>query len=168
MIRTIYNDNIDFSEENIEQAKQTLKEYYDEEDVTDEQAEQFLYSENQADFECECSNLDKELDNRIIAIADLGLWDGRRTGYKLCSNNLNEVMFTGNEDYNHIYYDGYNVCKKACHHDGTNYITFRELRPNVDIEKFTDMLYNGEYVSKQTLNRYTKSLRKYVKEVYGW
>ena len=168
MKHTIYNDDIDFSEESIEQAKQELKEYYEEENATDEQAEQYLYERNNADFQCECANLDKELDNPIIAIANLGLWNGRKSGYKICSKNLNEVMFVGNEDYNDIYYDGYNVCKKACHHDGTNYITFRELRPNVDVDKFTTMIYNGEYICGATLNRYTRSLRRYVKEVYGW
>lgn len=51
---------------------------------------------------------------------------------------------------------------------GTNYIMFREVRPDVDIEKLFDKIYNNEPISKATLNRYTRSLRRYVKQIYGW
>ena len=92
-----------------------------------------------------------------------------RTGYKLLNRrNLSEIMSCGNEDYNHLYYDGFNVYKKAIHHDGTNYIMFREVRPDVNIEKLCDKIYNNEVISRATLNRYTRSLRRYVKKIYGW
>lgn len=45
---------------------------------------------------------------------------------------------------------------------------FREVRPDVDIEKLFDKIYNNEPISKATLNRYTRSLRRYVKQIYGW
>lgn len=45
---------------------------------------------------------------------------------------------------------------------------FREVRPDVDIEKLCDKIYNNEPISKATLNRYTRSLRRYVKQIYGW
>ena len=38
-------------------------------------------------------NLDKQLDGRILVIADLGLWNGRTQGYKiLSSRNLNGII----------------------------------------------------------------------------
>lgn len=40
--------------------------------------------------------------------------------------------------------------------------------PDVDIEKLFDKIYNNKPISKATLNRYTRSLRRYVKQIYGW
>lgn len=37
-----------------------------------------------------------------------------------------------------------------------------------DPEKLFDKIYNNEPISKATLNRYTRSLRRYVKQIYGW
>lgn len=118
------------------------------------------------DYQDTVDELDIKTDNKIIAIADLGLWNGRRSGYSMCGKNLSYCMTVGNADYNKVYFDGYNVRKKAIHHDGTNYILFREVKPNVDIDKFCDMLYNDEEVSMKTIQKYTKSLRKYVKRYY--
>ena len=116
----------------------------------------------------ECDNLDKELDGRILAIADLGLWNGRHDGYKIGGTNLSEVMHMGNHDYIKIYCNGLDICKRSVHHDGTNHIVFREVRENRNIDNLTTMIYNGEYVSRQKLNYYTKSLAPYVKGIYGW
>ena len=99
----------------------------------------------------------------------MGLWNGRCSGYAILDkNNLKEILYCGNKDFNHLYYDGFNVYKKAIHHDDTNHIMFREVRPDVDIEKLCDKIYNNEPISKATLNRYTRSLRRYVKQIYGW
>ena len=104
-----------------------------------------------------------------LLLPDKSKQASKRTGYKLLSRrNLNEIMCCGNEDYNHLYYDGFNVYKEAIHHDGTNHIMFREVRPDVNIEKLCDMIYNNEVISRATLNKYTRSLRRYVKKIYGW
>lgn len=104
----------------------------------------------------------------IIAIAQLGLWNGNKQGYRVCSRMLSDVLTVGSQDFNHLFYDGYNVRKSSVHHDGTNLILFREFRPNVDQDKFIDMVYSGKEIDNATLNRYTRSLRRYVKEIYGW
>jgi len=119
-------------------------------------------------FQDECMNLDKELEGRVIAVADLGLWNGRHSAYRICGHNLNEIMDVGNYDYIKIYSDGKDICKTSIHHDGTNRYIFREVRENRNIDNLTNLLYNGEYVSRQKLNYYTKSLAPYVKDVYGW
>ena len=116
----------------------------------------------------ECDNLNKELDGRILAIADLGLWNGRHDGYKILGKNLNEVMYAGNYDFIKIFSDGLDICKTSAHHDGTNHYVFREIREDRNIDNLTTMIYNGEYVSRQKLNYYTKSLVKYVNNIYGW
>lgn len=144
-VYTIYNDDIDTSDLSPEEM-----EYMD-----------FDY------FSDMVLNLKFETDNQIICIADLGLWNGRRSAYKICNRLFSECLTVGNHDYNHLYYDGYNVRKTSIHHDGTNHYLFREIKPGVNIEKFCNMLYNNEPISNATLNRYTKSLKKYAKRYLG-
>ena len=148
-VHTIYNDDIDYSELSAEEM-----DYYDSDYFNDE-----------------LINLKVPTEEQIIAIADMGLWNGRRQGYKVCGRLLSECLTVGNEDYNHLYYDGFNTRKTATHHDGTNHILFREFKPGLSDaskENFINKVYSGETIDKATLNRYTRSLRKYVKKVYGW
>lgn len=168
-VKTIFTDNpIDFG---FDKVKNTLAEEWNDkpENIDDNDVWDRIYSDIDWSFEEELKNLDVETDGDIIAIANMGLWHGRRLGYKILDkNNLKEVLCCGNKDYNHLYYDGFNVYKKAIHHDGTNHIMFREVRPDVNIEKLCDMIYNNEVISRATLNKYTRSLRRYVKKIYGW
>jgi hypothetical protein len=78
------------------------------------------------------------------------------------------TMATGDIYTSKLYYDGHNVRRTDHHHDGNNYILFREIRPNVNADKFLNKIYNNEPISNSTLNRYTKSLKRYVKDIYGW
>lgn len=168
-VKTIFND--DPAEYDFDEIKECMIECsdYDDEGISDEDVWDRIYSEIDWNFDDELNNLNVETEGDIIAVANMGLWYGKRTGYKLLSRrNLNEIMCCGNEDYNHLYYDGFNVYKEAIHHDGTNHIMFREVRPDVNIEKLCDMIYNNEVISRATLNKYTRSLRRYVKKIYGW
>lgn len=168
-VKTIFND--DPTEFGFEEIRNTLAEEQGKElvNIDNEDVWDRIYNEIDWSFDDEIRNLDVETKGDIIAIANMGLWHGRRLGYKILDkNNLKEVLCCGNEDYNHLYYDGFNVYKEAIHHDGTNFILFREVRPDVNIEGLCDMIYNNEDISKSTLNRYTRSLRRYVKKIYGW
>lgn len=129
-----------------------------------EQERQF-YAE--MDFESEEENLNKPLENNILIIADLGLWNGRKSGYKIIKNNLKEILYSATGDYYHLYYDGFNVCARDSHHDGVNYYTFREIKSGVNIDNLLDKIYSG-IATQADINRYTKSLRPYVKQIYGW
>lgn len=118
-------------------------------------------------YEFEKMTLDYELDNDILAIADLGLWNGRTTGYKILSDNLNNILNV-NGDVIEVYAENGNIRAKATHHDGTNYILFRKIRDDRDIDKLLDRLYEGKPVSPSLLNYYTESLYPQVGEIYGW
>ena len=121
-------------------------------------------------FYDELDNLDKELQGRVIAIANLGLWSGRRTGYKIMNNNLNSVLDACGGDYLKVYADRYDVKSEAVHHDGVNYITYRMLKPNlseVQIDNFLNKLASGNF-SKKDISRYTISLRNKINQIYGW
>lgn len=68
-------------------------------------------------------NLDKEVDGVIIAFADLGLWYGRRQGYKIIGNNIADIL---RSPYDAEWFgDTYNIRGVEYHHDGTNHILYR-------------------------------------------
>lgn len=113
-------------------------------------------------------NLDKKLNDRILIIADLGLWYGRKSGYKILGNNINEMFNIGSFEFAEFYGDGKDIRAKEVHHDGTNHYLFRVIRSGRNIDKLLEAIYNGEEISKQKLNYYTRSLYKDVADVYGW
>lgn len=119
------------------------------------------------DFDDEVGNLNIELDNNIIVIADLGCWDGRHSGYKTIGSNLHDIMYQSHDGNYKVWFDGYNVKARDIHHDGTNYYEFREIKPYADIEVLKQRIYDGTF-RRSDINRYTTSLGKYVKEIYGW
>lgn len=150
-------------------AREFLSEAYPEIEQTEENIQQEVYDNIDMFFEDELLNLSKKLPNNIIAIADIGRWNGRVQGYKILGNNLNEVVSSSiGCDEKEVYCDAYNVRATGYHHDGRNHVLFRELREDRNIDNFLDKIYNNETISSSTLNYYTKSLRPYVQEVYGF
>ena len=118
----------------------------------------------------EFENLDKELQGRVIAIANLGSWNGRRKSYKIMNCNLNSVLDACGGDYLKVYTDRYDVKSTAVHHDGVNYITYRMLKPNlteVQIDNFLNKLSSGDF-TKKDISRYTTSLKSQINKIYGW
>ena len=147
-----------------ENLKDNGFEDYETVDVTDS-----IYEEIDMSFEDEISNLYKILDGRILCIASVGRWNGRVQGYKILGNNLNEVVSCDiGCDEKEIYCDGRNVYAKGYHHDGRNYVEFREIREDKNIDVLLDKLYMNKEVTRQEINKYTKSLLPHVKKVYGF
>lgn len=183
-IRTIY-DNIngyDFEEYKgylIEQRQDFNIEFAESEeeevdtDVTDQEVYDFIVDSQQYDFDCEYNyNLNVNIDEEIIAIANIGLWNGRRKGYKLLGNNLRNVFNCFEScDYIKVYSDGYNIQGQGCHHDGTNYVTYRKIRNDiseVQKENLIDAIYNNNDNADNYIKNYTRSLCKDFNAVYGW
>lgn len=105
----------------------------------------------------------------ILVIADLGLWDGHHSAYKIIrTGKVNGILSVNTMDDAEFYCDQYNVCADIYHHDGCNHLEFREIKKGVNIQPLVDMLYNQEEVSRETIRRYTKSMRPYIKKVYGF
>ena len=156
-------------EEQEKQAREFLEEIQEEDtDITEEDVTEELYNNIDLWFEDETLNLNKELNGRILAIANLGLWDGRRSHCKILGTNLNEVLTsTIGCDEKEVYCDQYNVCATGYHHDGYNTVEFREIREDRNIDNLTDKLYSGMPVTRREINYYTKSLRPYIKQIYG-
>jgi ribosomal protein L20A (L18A) len=155
----------------LEKFEKDVKELLEEdavENITEEKITDEVYFQIDQYFDDERLNLDKKLDGRILCIADMGLWNGRKSGYKILGNNLNEVLTCGiGCDEKEVYCDGRNVLAKGYHHDGRNYVEFREIREDRNIENLLTKLYNNEEVTRKEINYYTRSLRPYIKQIYG-
>jgi hypothetical protein len=138
--------------------------------IDDYDVEVYMCETNDMYLDDERMNLDKTLDGRILVIADLGLWDGRKQGYKILGKNLNNIFDINSRgfDYAEFYGDGYNIKAIEHHHDGTNYYEYRVIREDRDIDKLLNAIYNGEEVTRKKINYYTKSLYKDVAKIYGW
>ena len=155
--------------EDYEKGARENLEYNGAEDITEDMIQQNIYTDIDYSFEFALEDLSKKLPNNIIAIADIGRWNGRVQGYKVLGNNLNEVVSsTIGCDEKEVYCDAYNVRATGYHHDGRNSVLFRELREDRNIDNFLDKIYNNETISSSTLNYYTKSLRPYVQQIYGF
>lgn len=105
-------------------------------------------------------------DNKVIAIADLGLWSGRCIGYNLGGCDLSVITDFSNDIIDIEYYveDG-NFKSSMSHHDGTNHIIYREFKSNISeegIDHFCNLLYNGK-AKKHHINYYTKSVEHYFR-----
>ena len=122
-------------------------------------------------FQAEEENLNVELDTRILAIADVGLWRGRVMGYKELTRNLSSILRSMNVDYLKVYVADREVKAIRHHHDGTHYVTFRAWKDSttdVQRERVTEAIYNQKENAMALVKRYTRSLAKDVKKIYGW
>lgn len=118
-------------------------------------------------------NLDVEISRPIVAIADLGLWNGRFSGYKeLNSCNLKDCLDTFDScEYHEWFVDEQGDLRcTAVHHDGTNFVLYRAYRDDVSdeqIEEFLSKIYDGE-ATEDDINAVTRKLGDEVAKIYGW
>ena len=140
-------------------------------DVDDDTLREEMYELNNNYLDDEQMNLDIKTEGRIVCIADIGLWNGRRLGYKLYDHNIGECLtFFSDCDYADFYVDRYDFRCKQTHHDASTYAVFRELKPNLSsdqVDNFLWKIYNGKATQKD-ITRYTNSLKERIKKVYGW
>lgn len=129
---------------------------------TDEEISDEFRDYVDTNYEFSRQSINIELPHCILQIADLGLWWGRKTCYRLLGDNLREVFDAFKYDYCSIYCDQYNLKGRDIHHDGTNIYTFRMLSDGIDSEKFMDQLRYGGGYSASTMRKYTRSLKPWV------
>lgn len=141
----------------------------------DEDGNQMSYEDanelNEIYLNDERANLDIETNQMIICIGDIGLWNGRRSGYKLLGNNVKNILQPHMDctSENHWYDDGKDICHDEAHHDGTCYYKYRLLKGATREEQE----YNAEKLfskplTSQRVGKFTTSLRPLVSNVYGW
>ena len=160
---TIWSNNLDYDD-----WKNDLEELYP--DYSDEDRISLMYDINNEYLEDERVNLDIQLDRPILVIADLGLWNGRFSGYKeIGSGRISECLYS-NTDYCTWYVDGYGDLRcDAVHHDGTNHYLYRTYKENVSdtqIENLKNKIYEGT-VTRRDITRITRRIGDAIAEVYG-
>ena len=168
-MRHIIWSNIDIDFEDWRECYEETAEInrWEEDTSDDNNLYTFVYEELDRYLDDERMNLDVATDGRILVIADLGLWNGRKQGYKILDSNAKNI-FSISEDYNEYYSDGYNIRANCVHHDGTNHILYRVIREDRNLNNLLDAIYNGEEITRKKLNYYTKSLHPVIARVYGW
>lgn len=116
-------------------------------------------------------NLDIPVSEEIIVLGDLGLWNGRKSGYKeIHGHSIKDCLHT-DTDYATWYLDDRgDLCCEAIHHDGTNHYLYRVFKPDVSgtrKENFLEKVLRGT-VTRADITRTTQRLGDKIAEVYGW
>lgn len=151
------------------------KYFIDENCPNESEYEQYrlISEENEMYLEDERANLSTvQLNDDVIVIADLGLWNGHHSGYRELKHvkNAGELLHSFVNGVSEItwYVDGYgNLWADETHHDGTNHYLYREWKPGVNREILLDRLYTGN-ATKSDISRFTTSIGKKIARVYGW
>ena len=119
----IWSNDIDYDD-----WREDLEEQYP--DLTEAERMELMYELNGDYLDDERSNLDIQLSRPILVVGDLGLWHGRRMGYKeIPSGNIRDCLYSERDiDYSTWYVDknGDFRCD-AIHHDGTNHYLYLSL-----------------------------------------
>ena len=178
-IRMIYSSFIDEDDWDIEEAKEYYKEYYDQDEITDEEFYKWCLDTNEVYFnDLYEYEIDIPINGPILCIAYIGRWNGRFAGYKIINKRNIKNCLDICSDYNdiEIYCDRSNLCASLYHHDGTNYVIFKEIRTDkINTSDIDDFFYAKMINSKnnykkfmKSIQKYTKSLRPYISEKFGW
>lgn len=146
-----------------------LKEQYP--DYTEEQLYQEMVETNSDYLDDERINLNIDVGEPILVVADLGLWNGRRMGYKeIDSGNIRDCLYS-DTDYTEWYVDKYGDLRcDAAHHDGTNhylYRAYKESTTETQRENLKWKIYSGT-VTRADITRVTRRLGDEIAAVYGF
>lgn len=165
------NRHIVWSNENLdlEDWRESLEELY--EGYSDDELYEKMIDSNAENLFDERANLNIQLSQPILVIADLGLWTGRHSGYKeIESGNIADCLYSEN-DYSTWYVDknGDFRCDDV-HHDGTNHYLYRAYKDGItDAQKdrLKEKIYDGT-ATRSDIVRITKRLGDEIGKVYGW
>ena len=140
-------------------------------DYTEEQLTDIMYDTNNGYLDDERSNLDIQCNSEIIAIADIGRWNGRFAGYGIIkSGNVADCLYSPH-DYAQWYVDRDGEFRSTqIHHDGSNYYYYRSFKDGVEDDERDDLLadiYEGKATQDQ-IDRLTDKLGPTIGKVYGW
>lgn len=146
-----------------------LYETREDEDFPEDELWDFILDSLQLYLDDEKMNLDIETKGRIICVADIGRWDGRYKGYKLLGNNINECLeFMSDCEYAEWYVQDGEFKSTQAHHDGYNYVWYRELRSDIVDDYDLEIAMENCSSYEEFIYEYTTSLGGYVNKVYGW
>lgn len=149
------------------------REYLEEEfpDLSEDERYLKMLEINNDYLDDERVNLNIQLSQPILVIGDLGLWYGRRSGYKeIESGNIRDCLYA-DTDYSTWYVDKLGDLRcDAIHHDGTNHYLYRAYKDGVresQIDLLKDKLYRG-IATRADVTRITRRLGDDIARVYGF
>lgn len=152
------------SEIEVADWEEDIKEWYPDDELTEEEIYDLAERENFENLEADKENLSKELGKNIVMVARLGLWNGTRSAYKvLNSTNLNGIFEGTCGDYVTWYVENGEVCCDDTHHDGTNHYVYRTIKDGIESWEFEELIAEGKDIFELT-----DPLGCHVAEIYGW
>ncbi len=140
-------------------------------ELSEDERISLMYEINGHYLDDERMNLDVQLSQPILVVGDLGLWYGRRMGYKeIPSGNIRDCLYS-DTDYSTWYVDRLGDLRcDAIHHDGTNHYLYRVYKDGVrdsQIELLKEKLYRGT-ATRADITRVTRRLGDDIAKVYGF
>ncbi len=140
-------------------------------DASEDALADLMYEINNDYLDDERCNLNVQLSEPIIVIADLGRWNGRFQGYKMLnSGNISDCLCS-DTDYTEWYVDKDGEFKAdAIHHDGQNHYLYRVFNDGTtdeQIEDLQDKIYSGT-VTKADIDRVTRPIGTDIAKAYGF
>ena len=166
------NHTIWTSEINIEDWRDDICEAYPDEELTDDEIYDLAWRENNDSLEDERANLNINVGDEILVLADLGLWDGRHNGFKMIhSENIADCLSGTCGDHVTWYVDALgDLWCDDTHHDGTNIYLYRAWKTDISYAQrdyFLQKVRCG-IATRKDITRYTRKIGTYVADVYGW
>lgn len=165
MKHIIWSDRYD----EIDQIADDLKTEPDFQDYSESELYDIAVDLNCQYLDDERTNLNVKVPTEIVALGDIGLWNRRVRGYKLVGDRISDCLYSSATETT-WYCDKYNFKAIEHHHDGSNYVTYRERRTNISEsswDHFLTKLYYGT-ASDRDIRRYTISLNPRIRKVYGF
>lgn len=148
-----------------------LEDYPDMTDADDAEIYGLACEINDGYLDDERANLSGLNGEPIIIIADLGFWNGRRSGYKIINSGKVSDCLSTSEDIAEWYVDknGDFRCDVANHDAASHYLyrRFREGMSEQQRENFKDKILSGKY-TRRDITRYTTAIGGSIAAVYGW
>lgn len=140
-------------------------------ELSERERMELMYEINGDYLDDERNNLDIQLSQPILVVADLGLWYGKRMGYKeIKSGNIRDCLYS-DTDYSTWYVDQLGDLRcDAIHHDGTNHYLYRVYKDDVtetQIDNLLAKIYEGR-ATRKDITRITRRLGDEIAAIYGW
>ena len=145
--------------------------FEDVEPLTKDQKYNLMNNLNNDYLDDERVNLDVQIGTTIIAIADIGKWDGRHTGYhEFESGCLKDCLYSELDGVT-WYVDGKGDFRMdGYHHDGHNYYLYRKYREGVSEdqrEAFLEKILDHT-LTEHDIEAVTERLGDDIAKVYGF